>query len=347
MQTIHLLILTHIHWIKPLLLIISGFIAIFIFEKIILLRLKTVSKKSPWKGDSLVIRALSGKTWIWCGLLGLYGIMRTVPMDAELSLFFHKVLAISMIGTLVFIASNIAGGLIRLYTQQIETHLPSVSIFATLSKIFIIVIGILIILQYLGISITPILTALGVGGLAVALALQDTLSNLFAGLNIILSKQIRPGDYIKLDMGEEGYVADITWRNTTIRQQPNTMVVIPNNKLSAAIITNYYQPNKQMSVKLPLSVGYDSDLDKVEAVTIQTVQSVLKEIKGGIQTVNPLVRFQQFGDSGIHLSIIFDVAEITDQHLIKHELIKRLLIRYRDEGIQIPYPMRRVLLTRD
>jgi small-conductance mechanosensitive channel len=111
-----------------------------------------------------------------------------------------------------------------------------------LTKLFVYLIGSLIILQTLNISITPILTALGVGGLAVALALQDTLSNLFSGLQIIASKQVRPGDYVKLESGEEGYVTDITWRNTAIRALPNNMVIVPNSKLASTLVTNYYQP---------------------------------------------------------------------------------------------------------
>jgi small-conductance mechanosensitive channel len=86
-----------------------------------------------------------------------------------------------------------------------------------------------------------------VGGLAVALALQDTLSNLFAGLHIIASKKLLPGDYFLLDSGEEGYVQDVNWRNTFIRTLRNNMIVVPNARLASAILTNYYQPSSEMA----------------------------------------------------------------------------------------------------
>jgi small-conductance mechanosensitive channel len=103
-----------------------------------------------------------------------------------------------------------------------------------LTKIVVFAVGILTILETLGIPIIPLFTALGIGGLAVALGLQDTLSNLFAGIQVIAAKQIRPGDYVKLELGEEGYVTDITWRYTTIRSSPNNRIIVPNAKVSSA-----------------------------------------------------------------------------------------------------------------
>jgi small-conductance mechanosensitive channel len=113
----------------------------------------------------------------------------------------------------------------------------------------------------LGISITPIITAFGVGGLAVALALQDTLANLFSGIYLILSNNIRPDDYIKLDSGEEGYIIDITTRVTKMRTLSKNVVVNPNQKLSRAIITNYYLPGKSMGISIRFSVSRDVDLE--------------------------------------------------------------------------------------
>ena len=123
-------------------------------------------------------------------------------------------------------AGRAAAGFVRLYADRRDNLLGSTSIFVNLARALVLVIGALVLLQSLGISITPILTALGVGGLAVALALQDTLSNLISGLHVAASQQIRPGDYIRLDSGDEGFVTDITWRNTTIRALPNNLIVV-------------------------------------------------------------------------------------------------------------------------
>jgi small-conductance mechanosensitive channel len=202
----------------------------------------------------------------------------------------------------------------------------------------IFLMGALIILQTLNISITPILTALGVGGLAVALALQDTLSNLFSGLQIIASRQVRPGDYVKLESGEEGYVIDITWRNTAIRALPNNMVIVPNSKLASTLVTNYYQPEKEMAVLVEVGVGYQSELKKVEQTTIEVAREVMHEVKGGVREFEPFIRYHSFGDSSINFTVILRGCEFTDQFLIKHEFIKRLHERFSDGSHRNPFP---------
>jgi len=178
----------------------------------------------------------------------------------------------------------------------------------------------------------------------VALALQRPLGDFFAGIHLILSKQIRIGDYIKLETGEEGYVVDITWRNTTIRQLPNNLVIIPNSRLASLMIINYYQPEKELSVLLNIGVSYSSDLEKVERVTIEVAKEVMKEVPGGVPEFEPFIRYHTFGDFSINFSVILRAKEYTDQFLIKHEFIKRLHRRYRREGIEIPFPIRVVYL---
>ena len=177
-----------------------------------------------------------------------------------------------------------------------------------------------------------------------SLALQDTLSNLFSGLQITMSRQINPGDYVRLDTGEEGYVTDITWRNTTIRALPNNMVVVPNAKLAGAIVTNYYLPQQEMAVLVQVGVAYESDLKKVETVTIETGREVMQEVPGGVPEFEPFIRYHTFADFSINFTVILRAREYVDQYLIKHEFVKRLHQRYNREGITIPFPIRTVHL---
>ncbi|CAN5557103.1 hypothetical protein BH24ACT22_BH24ACT22_09470 [soil metagenome] len=200
----------------------------------------------------------------------------------------------------------------------------------------------LIILQSLGVRITPLLAALGVGGLAVALALQETLANLFAGIVIILSRQLRPNDFVQLSSGEQGYVEDISWRNTTIRSLANNMIIVPNAELSSTIVTNYYQPEPQMSLLLTLGVSYASDLEHVERVTVEVATEVVTEIEGGIPDEEPFIRFNNFGDFSIDFTVIMQTTEVVNQYLMMHEFIKRLHKRYGEEGIEIPFPIRSI-----
>ena len=200
------------------------------------------------------------------------------------------------------------------------------------------------ILNTLNINITPFITSLGIAGLAVGLALQDTLSNFFAGLYILISKKIKPGDYISLDSGIEGYVEDITWRNTTIRQLPNNIVIVPNSKLASSIITNYYLPEKELAVLVQVGVSYNSDLEKVEKVTIEVAKEVMKEVPGGVPNFEPFIRYHTFGDFSINFTVILRAQTYVDRYLVTHEFVKRLHKRYKEEGIEIPFPIRTVYL---
>jgi small-conductance mechanosensitive channel len=222
----------------------------------------------------------------------------------------------------------------------------SATIFVNITRITVLAIGLLILLATLGISITPLLTALGVGGLAVALALQDTLTNLFAGVHILVSGKVQQGDFIRLESGEEGYVVDTNWRNTTIRQLPNNLVVVPNATLASSTVINYYRPEQEMSVLVQVGVSYDSDLEHVERVTAEVGREVMQSVEGAVPGHEPSIRYHTFGESSIGFSVILRASEPTAQYLIVHEFIKRLHRRYGREGIEIPFPIRTVVHPR-
>lgn len=109
-------------------------------------------------------------------------------------------------------------------------------------------------------------------------------------------------------------------------------------------MTNFTRPEQQMTLTVQVGVGYDSDLDHVERVTNEVVTEVMTGITGALPDHEPAVRFHTFGDSRIGLTVILGVGEFSDQYRIKHEFIKRLHRRYRDEGIRIPSPARTVAL---
>jgi small-conductance mechanosensitive channel len=331
-------------FIIPISCVFAGLLLGMVTEKIIFSRLRKVFAKTPWKSDEIIINAVSGMPVLWGTVSGVYFAISTLAISQHLLHNIEKLLLIIVIFSITVVCARAGSAFINLYAREKHGILPSASIFTKITKLIVFVIGVLIILQSLGISITPIITALGVGGLAVSLALQDTLSNLFSGLQITISRQIKPGDYVRLDSGEEGYVTDITWRNTTIRALPNNMVVIPNSKLAGVIVTNYHLPEKEMAVLLQVGVSYDSDLKRVEEVTIGVARDVMKRVAGGVPDFEPFIRYHTFGDFSINFSVILRGREFVDQYLIKHEFIKRLHMRYNEEGIKIPFPVRTVYL---
>lgn len=200
--------------------------------------------------------------------------------------------------------------------------------------------GLLVILNLLDISLTPALTALGVGGIAVSLALKDTLANLFSGFYISMAGNIHKGDYVQLDSGQEGFVEDVSWRITTLRTLQNNLVVIPNSKLSEALVTNYSFPEQTLAVRIPFNVSYDADVDHVERAVLEEVEAA-RGLDGLLLDPPPLVRLNPgFGESSLNLALIVHVEEFTKQYLVQDQLRRRILARFRREGIVIPFPIR-------
>ena len=228
------------------------------------------------------------------------------------------------------------------YGLLISPALPVSSLTRNVAWSLIAVLGLLVILNGLGLSITPMLTALGVGGLAVALALQEPLANFFAGLFITLAGQIRVGDYVKLDSGHEGYVADFSWRSTRLRMLANNLIVVPNAKLAQAIVVNHHLPSQDLAVLVEVGVDYASDLRHVERVVVEVGREVMREVAGGVPDFEPFIRYHTLGDSSINFTVILRAKEFVDQYLIKHEFVKRLHTRFNDEGIVIPFPIRTI-----
>ncbi len=323
-------------------ILVAGVVSGVLLEWLLRRYVLRLVEKTEGLFDDRVARAFRGILFLWCVLAAVSLSLKIFPFPPELGGTFEKIITILFIVSFTVVGARVAGGLIETYAGRMAAPLTSTSIFRNIAYTVIYLLGLLMVFHALGISITPLITAMGVGGLAVALALQETLSNLFAGLHIIASRQVRVGDYVKLDTGEEGYVVDITWRNTTIRALPNNLIIVPNSRMASAVVLNYNLPQREMSVIVQVGVSYDSDLEKVEKVTIEVATDVMREVPGGVPEFQPFIRYHTFGDSSINFSVILRAKEFVDQYLIKHEFIKRLHARYREEGIEIPFPIRTV-----
>jgi len=326
----------------PVVVFVVVLLAGYILRKIVFIRVEKWAQKTRSRIDDIILDSIRAPFIIWSIMLGLYFSLQISNLPQNLTDISGKALLALGIFSVTLALANIAARLIRTYSQKIEGVVPGTSLTAIIGRIIILAIGILVILNTLGVSITPILATLGVGGLAVALALQDTLSNLFSGFHVLMARQIRIGDYIKLENGEEGYVTDINWRTTKIRMLPNNVVLIPNAKLAQAIIINYYLPEREMAVLVNLGVHYKSDLKKVERVTCEVAKEVMKEVAGGVPEFEPFIRYNTFADFSINFTVILRAREFVDQYLVKHEFIKKLHERYSAENIIIPYPIRAI-----
>lgn len=210
------------------------------------------------------------------------------------------------------------------------------------TRLFIMVMGGLVLLGTLGISVTPLIASLGITSLAVALALQPTLENFFSGVQLIADKPIRVGDFIELESGEQGFVQKIGWRSTWIKMLPNNIIIMPNSVLSQSKLINYYYPEKELSVPVDVGVHYDSDLEFVEQVTLEVAREVLKTHKWGVPEYETFVVFHTFDSSSINFTVMLRAREYFNRFWVKSAFIKALHKRYAEEGIVIPYPIRAI-----
>jgi small-conductance mechanosensitive channel len=223
---------------------------------------------------------------------------------------------------------------------------PVTGLAHTAARALVFVVGGLVLLGALGIEITPILTALGVGGLAVALAMQDTLSNLFAGMHLLADRPIRVGDYVKIADNVEGYVVDVGWRSTRVRMLQNVVVVVPNKKVAESVITNYDLPEPRLALLLPVAVSLESDPDQIERVLVDEASRAAPQVPGLLADPPPFVRFiPGFGAYSLDFTLICQVATFVDQYAVQHELRKRIVRRFRAEGIEFPMPTQRTITT--
>lgn len=323
----------------------SAVVAGLIVRKWVVPLLVKITRLTRWKSDDIIIDSI--KNWIifWFILAGVALALPAIHIATNYRNTIERILIASIIFSVTWIIARIISQLIALKTNVGGISiLPSSSIISNIVRIIIYAVGFLFLLQSLGISITPLLTALGVGGLAVALALQQTLTNLFAGIQIIASGKLKPNDYIQLSSGEEGYIQDIAWRSTTVKALPNHIIIIPNSKMAEAIVRNFSLPENEIAVFVNVGVSYDSDLEKVERVTNEVAAEVLKNVQGAVSEFTPFIRFNNFGESSIDFSVILRAREYVDQYLVKHEFIKQLQKRYRQENIEIPFPIRTVYM---
>lgn len=328
-------------WVVQAGLIAGGVLLGVLTERFLVGAFHRLASRTQSTWDDLLIEAVRWMPLVWWSAAGVWAATRRQGFDPLIQTRVNQALGAVIIVSFTLIAIRLTSGAIRRYAQRSQAGLPSTSLVNHLISMVIGTLGLFLVLQNLNIEITPLITALGIGGLAVALALQDTLSNLFAGLSIIVAGQIRKNDYIRLESGEEGFVTDVKARNTTIRTFPaRNLVVVPNGVLASTIVTNYSLPQRSLWIAVPVGVAYDSDLEHVERVAVEVAREVLESIEKREPTADPVVRYQAFGDSSIDFNMLIPAPRFTDQFMIRHVFIKKLHARFDREGIEIPFPIR-------
>ena len=316
-------------------IVAGALVAGFILEKLLLPMFLRRTEKRNWRLWSLAIRSLRGVIVLWFVLAALKFIQPMIPLKTSWIEITNKVLAVFVIISITIMLGRIAVGLMRLSSRNASAAaMPTTTILVNITKIVISLLGLLAIFHSLGIPVTPMLTALGVGGLAVALALQDTLSNLFSGLQIIATKQVEIGDFIKLSTGEEGQIVDIAWRVTTMKTNVDNLIIIPNAKFSSTNLTNFSRPQKYSIVVIPIMIAHGTDLEAAEKVAIKSINDFVSA--GSIPLVTkPDVAYSDVTEIGVRMNIYIEAKEYPDQRHLRHRLIKTLVTSFTENGIRL------------
>lgn len=322
-------------WLTLALIIGATVTCAFLLSQWMLWSLRKIAAQTVTTVDDRLYRLLAQYLFPLLAVSGLVLVSDFVPLSVKVVELLKR--SLTVLGLLLAWYLLAKGALISL--ASMERHSQSLrnikSPIESATKTFFIIVGGMIVLDNLGISLTPIITSLGIGSLAVAIALQDTLGNLFAGLYINADRPIRIGDYIRLENGQEGYVKRIGWRSSHIRALQNNTIVVPNSKLAQTIITNFHLPEKRMALLISVSVSYDADPQRVEEILVEEAKQAVGDVEGLLGHPEPFVRFiPGFGDVSLGFTLICQVREFVDQYWVRHELRKRILKRFQKEGLQ-------------
>ena len=324
------------------LILISSLIVAKIVHFILVKHIREFAARTKTDIDDIILKIITKPLCIFIVFAGFCFALRSLPVLAAYSTMIDDIFFVGTALLLALIVSRILGVLVSRWLQVQKKFEKMPKLMGNVVAVVIYLMAFLMILDHFKIEISPLLAAFGLGGLVVALALQNTLSNLFAGLHIITDRPINVGDYIDIEGGVSGFVEDIGWRSTRVRTLPNTLVIVPNSKLAESVIINNSLPVLEMAAVVQCGVAYGSDLEKVERVTIDVAKKIQETVPGAIKTFEPFIRYHTFGDSNINFSVILRVEEPVAKYAVMHEFIKALKGRYDKEGIEISWPVRKI-----
>lgn len=307
---------------SPLLWPAIAFVAVSVIA--LLFRAAFTSALRRWLGPATVevfLDTIRLPSILWCLVFGLFVALEMVELPRRMAAQLHTILEAAVILSVTFTVASVLGSLAAAAGERNALGIAITGLVRTAVRGVVLLVGLLVLLDALGVQITPLLTALGVGGLAVALALQDTLSNLFAGIHLLADRPIRVGDYVRLSAHDvEGHVLDVGWRSTRIRMPQNSVVIVPNTLVAESVITNFDLDSTRIGVTIRVGVGYDADPDHVERVLVEEATAAVGQVP------------RLLGDPPCQ------AHSFVDQFIVQHELRKRILKRLRAEGIAMPSP---------
>jgi small-conductance mechanosensitive channel len=301
-----------------------------------------LARRTHWAWADSLIEAL-GPTITIIVIAGAIALLSWIlPLNSRAERALYVMLVGAVVLALMVFADRICRGLLERMASHSVALQGELGLIRGATRGVVIALAMMVFLDSVGISITPLIASLGIGTAAIALALQDTLTNLFAGIYMMAEKPIEAGHFIQLESSEQGHVEHVGWRSTQIRTLGDIVVVVPNSKLAGSVITNFSLPRNELGITVEVGVDYSSDLEKVEAITLEVARQVIDRVTGAASEFEPHVRFHSFADSSINFKVWLGARNYIEGLTLKHEFIKCLHSRYKQEGIIIPSPIRTI-----
>ncbi len=305
--------------------------------------LERLTKQTKTDVDDKILAATGRSIYAILFFVGLkIGLDFTGILDAHAEIL-GKLFGVVWIIIGAFLATEITSILISVYGKK-RFGVGTAYLIQRLTKIGIVFVAFILVLNSFGIEVSPLVASLGIAGIAIAFALQDTLANFFSGLYLTADQPIRPGDYIKVDDNISGTVLEIGWRSTRLKTYDNNILIIPNKKLGESIITNYNLPGSKIIMNVTIDASYDNNPKKVEKVIYETAKKIRDKMDGCVKDYNPVVRFYEFGDFGLKFKVFLEVKKRGDQFVVGHELRKALYDAFKKNKISIPFPTHEIFL---
>ncbi|MGV8084404.1 MAG: mechanosensitive ion channel family protein [Coriobacteriia bacterium] len=288
-----------------------------------------------FRGRRAIANTLKWLPEMWVVLLGIAVFRPFAFLPGHSETVINKVAIILATVSVTLFFARLVGSLIRAYLSLDSVTAPSGSIFANLARLVIWAIGLTFVLGALGVQIGPLVASLGVVGLAVSLGLQDTLANFFSGLQITISRQIQPGQYIRLASGEEGTIIDVTWRNTTLCAPSNDLVMVPNSVIARSLVTNYSAEDEEHTCVIPFTVVYGSDLDAVRQVAVRVAREVRDSSESTVLSFEPACRFRAMTAEGVSAVVTVRVQRYQERLPVISAVVEKLYAAFGEVDIQL------------
>ena len=315
-------------------LVVIGILA-FVLKKIFL----KITLKTKTDLDDLLVQKLNKPILVLLFLTGLRFSLERISVEGSLDTLFGIVSSFIVIGVIYFLYVifdlSFSRAWIRLAKKTKRKPNDALIQLTNISlKIVLVILGLIYILNLWGVEVAPLLAGVGIGGIAIAFALQNSLGNIFGGISIILDKSIRVGDFLTLENGTSGKVTQVGLRSTKILTRDNESLIVPNSKLSESIIHNVAMPEPKSRVIVPFSVAYGSDIEQVKKI----VMNEIKKIEWFVEDPAPFVRFMEMGDSSLKFKTYFFVSSFDVKLDATDEANTRIYNALNKAGIEIPFP---------